>query len=80
MEACFAENRQVLCFLFFVFFPLEDGWKGGMKFSWSKCLREHVIFGKSISVIQETVDDGVVLVQFITLCWSSLGFTDAGLC
>jgi hypothetical protein len=42
-------------------------------------LERCVMFRKSISIIQQTVDDTLALVHPATLCWSSLVFTDAGL-
>jgi len=36
------------------------------------------MFGKGISIIQQTTDDGASLAHFARLCWSSLGIADAG--
>jgi hypothetical protein len=38
------------------------------------------MFGKGISITQQRVDTAVALVLLAILCWSSLGFADAGLC
>ena len=38
------------------------------------------MFGKGINITQQTVDDAVALVHLATLCWSLLGFVDAGRC
>jgi hypothetical protein len=37
------------------------------------------MFGKGISITQQTVDYTVALVYLATLCWALLGFADAGL-
>ena len=43
-------------------------------------LERHVMFGKSLSITQQIVDNVLALVCLATLCWSLLGFTEAGLC
>lgn len=50
--------------------------KGHVMFCYGRRLRAHVMFGKGVSITQQTV----ALVHLITLCWSPLGFADAGLC
>jgi hypothetical protein len=44
--------------------------KGHAIFCWSGCLRGHVMFGKSISVTQQTVDNALAGIG--SPCWSSL--------
>jgi hypothetical protein len=51
---CFSENRHVV-----FFWKLPGKWAWKMMFYWSGCLREHTMFGKSISVTQQRVDDTV---------------------
>jgi hypothetical protein len=39
-----------------------------------------MMFGKDVSIIQQTVDGAVALFHLSTVSWSSLGFADAGFC
>ena len=77
MKRCFPKNRNV-DFLFFVclFFSESFLEKGYVVFSWSGCLKEHIMFGKSISIIQQwtTISTGplVCLTLFAGLYWASL--------
>ena len=40
-------------------------------FCWSRHLRAHRTFRKSVSITQQTVNIGLALVHLATLCWSS---------
>jgi len=73
MRGCSPENRHM------VFLSGSCLVKEHVVFSWSSYLRGHVTFRKSISITQQTMDNAVPLVCLATLCWSSLGFVDAGL-
>lgn len=46
--------------------------KGHVMFCWSQCLREHLTFGKSITITQPTVDDILALVNIAGLHWAFL--------
>ena len=48
--------------------------RGHVMFCWSRCLRESVMFEKSISRTQQRVNDGFALVPLVMICWSSLIF------
>jgi hypothetical protein len=37
---------------------------------------KHIMFGKSVSITQQTMDGALARVSLAALCWSSLGFTD----
>jgi hypothetical protein len=52
--------------------------KAHVMFFWSGCLRGHVMFGKSVSTTQQTVDDTLALVCLAGLHWAlmMLIFTD----
>lgn len=41
--------------------------KGHVMFGWSRSLRGHVIFGKNISITQQTVDNALALVSLAFL-------------
>ena len=75
MGRCFAENRHVV----FSGSRLE---KGYVMFCYSGCLREHVMFGKGISITQQTVDDArwywCEFPFFAGLCWTFLALVLAG--
>jgi hypothetical protein len=62
-----------------VLFCRLTGKRGYVKICWSGHLRGHVIFGKGISITQQTVDNTLAMVCLATLCWCSLGFGDASL-
>jgi hypothetical protein len=69
----FAENRKVI-----FFWKLPE--KRVCDVLLEQKLAEHVMFGMNISITQQTVDNTVALVLFATLCCSSMGFADTGLC
>jgi hypothetical protein len=52
--------------------------KGHVMFIWSRCLRGHVNFGKSLSRIHQTVGDALALACLVRVCWIFLGCADAG--
>lgn len=52
--------------------------RGYLVFLLKQMLERTVIFGKSVRLTQQTVDDVVALVHLATRCWSPLGFADSG--
>lgn len=50
----------------------------GVLFCWSRCLRGHMMFGKSVCITQQTMVGDLSLVLFAGLCWALLVlvFTD----
>jgi hypothetical protein len=55
--------------------------KGHIMFCWRRCLRGQVMFGKSVSITQQTMDNALALVHLAGLHWASLSlvFTDDAL-
>jgi len=67
----FAENRHML------FWKLPG--EGACDVLLERMLERHTMFGESVSVTQQTVNDTLALVPLTTLCWSWLCSTDTGL-
>ena len=72
MRGCFAENRHVV---FFWNLPGEKACYVLMEWK----LERAVLFGKDISIIQQTMNDIPSLVCLARICWSSWGFANPGL-
>jgi hypothetical protein len=56
--------------------PCERTWDGLLE----QMLERLVMLGRRISITHQTVDYAFALAHLAILCWSSLGFAEAGLC